>query len=171
MGIARRKSGTVVTCPNCAGQVVVPGEDDAPPAPSAPPPPAAAGSQKTENEPALFERGDFDDLFRKKAPTAPVPAPAPPPLQHQPAPGTIKAPVTQAPQPTSERFDFNMNRPAAVHGIVLTPSMATLLSVALVVALALAFTAGLLVGRFYLESTPKDDPQDSSVIQRTIDPV
>src|SRR5258708_39389799 len=38
MGISHRKAGTVVRCPKCAGQVVVP-EDAPPPEPGAPPGP------------------------------------------------------------------------------------------------------------------------------------
>jgi hypothetical protein len=177
MGIARRKAGTVVSCPNCAGQVVVPGDDDAPPPPMVPAPspsPRATAPEKTENEPALFERGDFDELFRKKAGSPP--APAPPPV-HAPAPpaslpmpmkGSAAVPAAPpAPAATAERFNFDLNRPQP-QGIVLTPSMATLLSVAIVVALALAFTAGLLVGRFYLQAEPKDETPDAA-ISRTLD--
>src|SRR5437016_186566 len=52
LGIARRKVGTVVRCPTCAGQVVVPDHD-------------AEGLDKIDdsgNQP-LFERDDFDALF------------------------------------------------------------------------------------------------------------
>src|SRR5204863_3328000 len=56
MGIARRKAGNVVRCPTCAGQVVVPQTDLA----------AAAGALKPSNgaEQPLFERSDFDELFK-----------------------------------------------------------------------------------------------------------
>src|SRR2546430_16939690 len=56
MGISRRKAGTVVRCPTCAGQVVVPDPDAPAPADEKPGEQAAA--------PNLFERSDFDDVLR-----------------------------------------------------------------------------------------------------------
>ena len=50
LGIARRKVGTVVRCPTCAGQVVVPDRD-------------AEGLGDEASEQPLFERNDFDDLL------------------------------------------------------------------------------------------------------------
>lgn len=83
LGIARRKAGTVVKCPNCAGQVIVPkpeGDDDAagPDDATAEAEPAqvrqmAAVPEKTVPAPApkggggegmLFERSDFDELLK-----------------------------------------------------------------------------------------------------------
>jgi hypothetical protein len=48
LGIARRKSGTVVNCPKCAGQVVVPRAEAEPHAPS---------------PGAVFEGNDFDKVL------------------------------------------------------------------------------------------------------------
>src|SRR3954467_5764234 len=62
MGIARRKSGTVVRCPTCSGQVVVPNPDL-----ESPPP------QKEGEAPNLFERSDFDDVLRPPGGEAPSP--------------------------------------------------------------------------------------------------
>src|SRR2546421_5328528 len=52
LGIARRKVGSVVRCPTCAGQVVVPDHD-------------AEEFDKAGDpaNPPLFEREDFDSLF------------------------------------------------------------------------------------------------------------
>jgi hypothetical protein len=63
MGIARRKAGTVVSCPTCHGQVVVP----------MPEPPIPPGTSPTNVlEPSVFERKDFDPaLFN------PIPGPSP----------------------------------------------------------------------------------------------
>jgi hypothetical protein len=167
MGIARRKAGTVVSCPNCAGQVVVPTDDavDATDAggPTAPPP-------RDASQP-LFERGDFDDLFRSGKAGAPPPiAPAPPTtagLMPAPAPKQTAPPPMQSALP-APRLDLapSLPAPAPVHGYVISSSMATLLTVALIVALALAFTAGLLVGRFYLQ--PSEDVK--SLQDRTVHP-
>src|SRR5262249_12451157 len=57
-GIARRKAGTVVRCPTCAGQVVVPSVE------------AGGGRPEPGNAP-LFERSDFDDLFVNAAGAGP----------------------------------------------------------------------------------------------------
>ena len=60
MGIARRKAGTVVRCPTCSGQVVVPD-------------PGAAAEAEPGPGPAnqLFEGSDFDLIFNPAAPQAP----------------------------------------------------------------------------------------------------
>jgi hypothetical protein len=137
----------VVRCPTCAGQVVVPD-------------PAAPGAEKPapENPAApLFERSDFDDLFgglgRKKEPPDPkdrlMPAASLPELAF-PAP-------PPAPRPGAPPVNYDVERlslppvvagpvVAAAPGIVLSPAKATLLTVAAIIALGLAFTAGLIVG-------------------------
>jgi hypothetical protein len=165
MGIARRKAGTVVRCPACASQVTVPH-----------PPGEGSAHAKVEERyqataaeapPPLFERSDFDDLFNMGAQK---PRPAPEPFVYEsfvpPSPAEHFDKVQQqraaAPQPQVAAAD----RPAAASaapgppsgrpGIWLTPGLATLLSVAAVVALALAFAAGLLVGIF-LQPGPKDE--------------
>jgi hypothetical protein len=117
---------------------------------------ATAPPDKTSQP--LFERGDFDDLFRSGKGGAPPPAaPPPPPPPRQMAPAAAP-PQQQAPMPAPPRLDYvppppspAPSLPPPVNGYVISSSMATLLSVALIVALALAFTAGLLVGRFYLQ--------------------
>jgi hypothetical protein len=145
LGIARRKAGTVVKCPTCAGQVVVPnieGDDDRPKAP---------GDQP------VFERSDFDDLFNfggqageprtggaaVEAPAAPAAAPAAAPPAG--AWGTNADPAVALDVPRG-----GMAGVAALGsrqpGIILSPAKATLLTVIGVVALAVAFGAGLLVG-------------------------
>ena len=74
MGIAHRKAGTVVSCPKCQGQVVVPH----PVSQAQPAQVPAAGSGGN-----LFEQNDFPNLFNNPMPTAGpltnAPAPAPPP--------------------------------------------------------------------------------------------
>jgi hypothetical protein len=147
LGIARRKAGTVVRCPTCAGQVVVPTVE--------------AGGDKPQDDGGeaqpqpLFERSDFDDLFLNPAAAqagdprtgtggeAAAPAAAPP----AGAWGThadvdpLQLDVPRARVPGAEPL---ARQPP---GIVLSPARATLLTVLGVVALAIAFGAGLLVGR------------------------
>ena len=68
LGIARRKVGTVVRCPTCAGQVVVPDRD-------------AEDLDKIDDpaNPPLFERDDFDELFEVPAAIGSVSGKAPRP--------------------------------------------------------------------------------------------
>lgn len=154
LGIARRKSGTVVRCPTCAGQVVVPNMDEEP-APDrndqVPMPAPTGGGQQ------FFEGSEIDKLLEGEggdqpsalsnvgrqtmrpamvppSPAAPVPAPVA--VMQAPAPMAIQAPMNvpmQGPRPP---------------GIWLSPARATLLSVMAVVALAVSFGVGLLVGLF-----------------------
>ncbi len=155
LGIARRKSGTVVRCPTCAGQVVVPNIDEEPDEvkeEKEPPSPAKPGGH-------MFEGSEIDKLLEGAAgdqpsalasvgretmrpavappgqAAAPVPLPVPKPaLVQAPAPLPIPAP---APSPAA--------RPP---GLWLSPAQATVVSVLAVIALAVTFGAGLLVGLF-----------------------
>jgi DNA-directed RNA polymerase subunit RPC12/RpoP len=159
LGIARRKARTVVRCPGCGGQLVVPGPEadvpDAEPDPAAvtaapPREPAQAGPR----DPGFFERADIDELIRSAPASGPAPSerqagvrsrpktaadiemPIPPALL-APAPGA----ATARPAPNTTTV------PAMTQaGIVLSPFMAGMLSVVTVLALALAFGAGLFVG-------------------------
>jgi hypothetical protein len=158
LGIARRKAGTVVRCPTCAGQVVVPATD-------------SGEDPKPEGNQPLFERSDFDDLFANPQParvddeprTAGSPsakassgagtaAPPRPAAAHDEAWGTHADPDVAVepigvPSRGGAASGFQPPRPA---GIVLSPARATVLTVLVVVGLAVAFAAGLLVGRFLL---------------------
>jgi hypothetical protein len=149
LGIARRKAGTVVRCPTCAGQVVVPSAD-------------AIADDKPPGDQPVFERSDFDELFNN-----PVPAVEPRPAGAA-APAGTAAPAAPAPlpedawgthaDPDAEVEPLGLPRggvpafqpPPRPPGIVLSPAKATVLTVVVVVALAVAFAAGLLVGRFLL---------------------
>ena len=151
LGISRRKAGTVVRCPTCAGQVVVPNV-------------VTESPERAENQadPFVFERSDFEELLtpadehavpleKKEVVLTPSEAPvAMPSATADPPPGawgthaepayagqkikTAAAPLAAA-QPVS-----------AAGGILLSPARATLLVVVAIVALALAFAAGLFVG-------------------------
>lgn len=167
MGIARRKAGTVVRCPNCAGEIVVPNivpdEEEEP-------------SPKT-GKPKLFERSDFDRVFDEATGipkpgvkvvvpgTTNAPAPPGPVKKEPPEPEQIKGPPREhakAPPPEqvkgpppSDKKPIPTAEPAATavrKGIVLSPSLATGLAVGVVLALALAFALGLWLG-FFLRNT------------------
>jgi hypothetical protein len=131
MGIARRKAGTVVRCPTCSGQVVVPTAEAS----------TAQGDSSAPQHPApvLFERHDFDQLF---GPTTGEPRREEFPDGHQVAPAQDLAldveVLPAAPLPAPPR-----TRPA---GFYLSPLVATLLGVFFLLLVAVAFVAGYLVG-------------------------
>jgi phage FluMu protein Com len=130
LGIARRKAGTVVRCPGCSGQVVVPSLEE------------AGLAAKDKPAPGPFEANEIDKMLEgTEQPSVIQPGPGPV-LASQyakpPPPGaaTVPAPPLPLPPPPAPRPP----------GILLSPAKATLLSVGVVVALAIAFGSGLLVG-------------------------
>jgi hypothetical protein len=137
MSIARRKAGTVVRCPACTREIVVPPEGEDPVAKPTPTPAAK-----------VFERSDFDEIFepalgkvekgrRKQVALPPTPAPAAMPAET----GYDVERIEPSRQPA-------VNLPPMPTGFWLTGSQATWLSIGALAALALAFVAGLLVGLF-----------------------
>jgi ribosomal protein S27E len=143
LGIARRKANQVVRCPTCAGEVVVPepeGGDEEP-----------EPQQVPANQP-VFERSDFEDLFNDPVVAGPAAKPLPPP-QPAPPPPLPAAPPAPAWNPSSGGaldVDRMSQRPAPQPpGVVLSPAKATVLTVVVILALAVAFGAGWLVGRFF----------------------
>jgi len=144
LGIARRKAGTAVHCPTCQKPVTVPlaSQEDAP---GSPPPPAALPEHSpAPASPALFERSDFEDyLHDPVAAAAPAPAPAPAP---RPAPSPFDLGQLQgAPAPVPPPLPT-----PAPAGIVLSPARATVATVVVILLLAVAFGAGLVIGRWLL---------------------
>jgi hypothetical protein len=148
LGIARRKAGTVVRCPTCAGQVIVPNVDT-----------EETEGPGGEDEPLVFERSDFEELLnpaeqavpleRKQPVLASGEAPVALPSATEPpagAWGTHAEPAYDVerinPVPAARPADKAGQRP----GIVLSSAKATALVVAAVVALALAFGGGFLTG-------------------------
>jgi hypothetical protein len=146
MGIARRKAGTLVRCPNCQKEVHVP-SDPAPPVPvavAAPAPPAVAAPPA-----GVFDRDDFDVLLQGGAPAATESSRAR-------AANGRGAPVASvggtmgldrwgpAHAPSASASGSYPPPPA---GVVLSPLLATILTVAVILLLASAFGAGVLVGR------------------------
>src|SRR5436190_822786 len=98
LGIARRKAGTVVKCPNCAGQLIVPAPE--------------------RKEPALA--GKSNRGSRKNSASAPAPAPAPLDSFDFSAPAVHPAPmsaVAAAPPRPPAAVAASKPRP----GILLTP--------------------------------------------------
>jgi hypothetical protein len=141
LGIARRKAGTTVQCPTCRGKLMVPATDAADPAGSGGAPAPA------EPEVLAFERSDFDDYLkepyaepaeRRGGTAASTSQPVAPAFATIPPPGPVIDVEPLAP----------VVAPAA---IVLSPAKATVLVVAVICLLALAFAAGVAVDRWFLQ--------------------
>jgi ribosomal protein S27E len=150
LGIARRKANQVVRCPTCAGEVVVPEPEggDGEPEPQ----------QVPANQP-VFERSDFEDLFNDPVVAGPaVVKPAPPPQPAPPPPPLPAAPPAPARNPPGggsfdgDRLGARTEPPPP--GIFLTPAKATVITVVFILALAVAFVTGWLIGRFVVEEPP-----------------
>ena len=178
MGISRRKAGTVVRCPSCSGQVVVPN-------PSAEPTekPHEGASPKAAAQPELFERSNFDELFDdaaggKRSPARQVAAAAPHPTPDQPQalgpgpagrrPEPAGKPLEEAPRSPELAFDVEPVpfSPAATSqgirpGIVLSPRIATLAIVGVILALAVAFAVGMFVGMM-LHAAPGQSSEEAA---------
>jgi hypothetical protein len=144
--------------------VVVPGTDTEP-----------APEKPTTSGPPLFERSDFDDVFSipdagQQAGTVAAAASAGTGAARSPAPpagawGTFAEPPFDV-----ERVEVPAGtaRPSSIpppppQGFFLSPARATLLTVVAIVALAVAFGAGLLVG-YLIRSAPQ--PEASATSQR-----
>ena len=124
MAIARRKSGTVVRCPTCAGQVIVPTPGAAEPPGTAPQP---AG--------ALFE-SDFDkDVLQA------------PPGSKQSRRSSAEGSRDNAIDVEPVSMPRMMGTAAQESGVHLSLAAAILLGLVTVVLIALAFFLGLLLGR------------------------
>ena len=135
LGIARRKIGQEVNCPTCHHAVLVPPHDS----------PDVDQPAPARKDP-LFEGSDLDALLQPAVVSPPEPPrPAPPPL-------------SPAPPPPPLMFDADPFKPppplppaaAPPAALTLSPMQATLLTVGAVLVLAVAFAAGLLIGRFCL---------------------
>jgi hypothetical protein len=177
MGISRRKAGTVVRCPSCSGQVVVPN-------------PASEPTEKPQPapQPELFERSNFDELFDdaaggKRAPAKQAAAAASRPTPDQPQaigpppvrrPEPVVQPVEEAPRASELAFDVEpVSLPPVAPagetrpGIVLSPRVATLAIVGVILALALAFALGLFVGMM-LRAAPGKTTTEEAVTPAVI---
>jgi phage FluMu protein Com len=155
LAISRRKAGTVVRCPRCTRDVVVPQTSAEVKEPAPEEAPAGAAG------PPLFEQSDFDDLFRPTGGPNPVGGDAfafTEPAAPAPAPPVVAPPAEAPPDDPGTHIDAGFDvepvappapleeTPPAARGVLLSPRTATLLSVAAILALAVAFVAGLLVG-------------------------
>jgi DNA-directed RNA polymerase subunit RPC12/RpoP len=145
LGISRRKAGTAVRCPTCAGKVIVPNVDA-----------DVAPDNSDSSNPLVFERSDFDDLLNtegesavrlEKKDSTETAADAPLSSASSPPPGAWGT----HPEPA---FDVERINPGSLAtaesvpqaGIFLSTRNAILLAVAAAVLLGVFFVAGLLIG-------------------------
>jgi phage FluMu protein Com len=149
LGIAKRKAGAVVNCPQCGQPLIVPTPEPEPEATA-----AASGSAVPPKGPAkLFEQDDFDVLLERdptfRTPDAP---PAPKRPKAPPAPPAVN-PLPPRPFPVERSLPPAADpagppRPRArTSGIVLSTGMLVLALVVVLVLMGAAFGGGLLVGR------------------------
>jgi len=145
MGIAKRKAGTVVSCPTCQGQVVVPSPEPGmvEPLPLPPPSPSPSPSAREPSGGNVFERHDFDPgLFNPNPVPLTAPSPGPAFLQPMTAPAPKHKPALGGSEP------FALPEPAASpRGMVLTPGKMVLVLVGGGVVGLILFGLGLLVGK------------------------
>lgn len=138
LGIARRKAGTVVRCPTCAGEVVVPRVEEG----------ERAGERPARG---FFEENEFEKLFGDEPQPQPAePGPPPEDRGHPPtgAWGTHADPEIEVERVDLPRGGIPGGPPVSAPGILLSPVMATVLTVLVVLALLIAFGLGLLIGRW-----------------------
>jgi hypothetical protein len=128
MGIGRRKAGTIIRCPRCAGEVIVPAEQ-----------PLPAGTGRPGLNP-LFEQ---DDFARELADVEPIPDPPANPL----------APTGSSHPPLG---GLESNDPEAIgepaHGLrrpgLFLPTPLLILAIGILLGvLGVAFSVGFMVGR------------------------
>jgi hypothetical protein len=150
MGIARRKAGTVVRCPTCSGQVVVPNPDAAGVEVGAD---EAQAPGSPQGQGGLFERSDFDQVFdvpQVQGGNPPAATVSGPEVAPGGAWGTHADPALRI-----DRIDPGPFAPVPLSepgrgGIVLTSTQLTMLTVGAVLLMAAVFGAGVLVGKYLL---------------------
>jgi hypothetical protein len=181
LGIARRKAGTVVKCPNCEGQLIVPAPDPDDVLPeekdeeteAAPrkeggaakmiPAPAAKATGLADDTAGgmLFEQDNFDELLKPAVEKRPKPAPKPSPAQtfdlsDMPE---LSAPVAEA-IPVVAEAPVHQPAPQIAaplpakqprSGVLLTPIKIVLLLFFILFVGAGSFVGGVFAGRLLLK--------------------
>jgi len=164
LGIARRKAGTVVRCPTCAGQVVVPTVETNEPE-----------GQPGEEKQLIFERSDFDELLSQpdsgrrsaeKKPTFLTSSEEPIAITSAVPPPAKTLGVKSDPSLNVERV-MTAPVPRAVPeavpstaGIFLSRTKVAVLMIVAIISLAVAFAGGMLLGH-YLAQAPQTSPPAS----------
>jgi hypothetical protein len=122
MAIGTRKAGTVVRCPKCSGQVVVPAASEMAPSVTPPPPTSGDAPSRVEGQPtpvSPFEFSESDVI--------------------------VPRPVAEA---ADEPFDVvPVGGPGSISGYFVTTANLVLAGVLVAVLLVLAFFVGWFAGR------------------------
>jgi hypothetical protein len=157
LGIARRKAGAVVNCPQCGQPLIVPTPEPEPQKVAAAPLPATvpAGAPKK-----LFERDDFDVILQGDVTVQShddIPAPAPKRSKpRQAAPPPVPSPLPPRPFPVEQSLPSPFDTPPAPlpmparrqpRGMVLTTGKLIGAIVMVLVLVLGAFGGGVVVGR------------------------
>jgi DNA-directed RNA polymerase subunit RPC12/RpoP len=145
LGISRRKSGTSVRCPTCAGQVLVPEQDESSTVPG-----------REDPNPFVFDRNDFDGLLQGEVAASVAPEPVAANGADPRVLPAVGAPAgawgTHAEPSYRERMP--VAKPAQQNGQIVRPSPGLYLSrkqlivagVVAAVAIVIAFGIGLTIG-------------------------
>ena len=140
LGISRRKAGTIVRCPTCSGQVIVPTVESIP------------AQQPAAVQQPVFERSDFDELLGTAAGNQPSAVEVSPQAPMQVAPAGAWGTHAEPAFDMAKLDPSTSQRSLVPPGILLSPTKATILAVVVIVLVGAAFGAGVLVGRFVLGS-------------------
>ena len=130
LGIARRKAGAVVNCPQCQQPRIVPTPE--------PEPEATASGEPNK----LFERDDIEEMFDPN-PDQTYRGPAEMPV---PAPVRTAAPPASFPSVPQQRAT-TVSPKAAATGLVLTTGKLIVLGVVVLALVGGAFLGGYLIGK------------------------
>lgn len=146
LGIARRKGGSEVRCPTCAGMLKVPNTDQ-----------IDIEADREEANLFVFDRNDFDDLLQGNVPAPKQHEAAAVAAANEPMAPVIKAPPsgawgTHAEPAYRERFEptapalANEKKSPGGAGVYLSRQQLIIVSVAVIGAIVAAFAMGVAVG-------------------------
>jgi hypothetical protein len=154
LGIARRKAGTIVDCPQCKQQLIVPTPDDPEPEPEEDQ--VTVQPEPVKPPPKLFEQDNFEILLQEQdAPTYRshegahyAPAPTFAAERNLPIPATVMSPPSgAAPAPLPLPYPTQHQQPQRAGGVVLSGGKIMLILVVMFFVVAGAFGAGIFVGK------------------------
>lgn len=164
LGIATRKAGTVVNCPQCGQPLIVPTPEAEPEKATAPSNPSQFQATMPPTAPSkLFERDDFDVVLQSDVTVAATES-APPPIARRSKSSPPPVPSPLPPKP----FAIEQNLPAPPRdypaplplpvpkrapGLTLSTGMLILMLAVVLFLVIAAFGAGVLVGRL-MNATP-----------------
>jgi DNA-directed RNA polymerase subunit RPC12/RpoP len=145
MGISTRKAGTVVRCPKCAGEIIVPVPEGTEGADEPPPPPPAPAAAAPPAPPPLAVAPAFEDKNFDVNAGATGTAPPLAETESVPAPGELPTPGLLPPPAPAKRL-----------GLFVPLSLFIVSFAVVVLLLILMFVLGLIIGRHTIISDTKN---------------